>query len=58
MYVGYLILSCNFFSEPQWSDWAYCSPGLSVCGIQTRVEPQHIANDDAGLSDLVLFCCD
>ncbi|XP_050686033.1 vitelline membrane outer layer protein 1 homolog isoform X3 [Eriocheir sinensis] len=39
----------------QWGTWAYCSPGLTVMGIQTFVDEGDIG-DDSGLTDVRLFC--
>ncbi|ROT83243.1 vitelline membrane outer layer 1-like protein [Penaeus vannamei] len=40
-----------------WGSWARCSPGGTLCGLQTRVEHDDVLNDDAGLCDVVAFCC-
>ncbi|XP_076041777.1 vitelline membrane outer layer protein 1-like [Oratosquilla oratoria] len=45
-------------SNSHWSFWTSCSWGLRICGVQSRVEPEHVLDDDAGLTDLIFFCCD
>merc|ERR1712168_784637 len=40
-----------------WGSWARCTPGKVVCGLQTRVEDEDVLNDDAGMCDVVIYCC-
>ncbi|CAL4078093.1 unnamed protein product [Meganyctiphanes norvegica] len=40
-----------------WGTWAYCSAGQRVCGLQTRIEPEQVTGDDAGMVDMKLDCC-
>ncbi|XP_037775913.1 vitelline membrane outer layer protein 1 homolog [Penaeus monodon] len=40
-----------------WGLWARCSAGGTLCGLQTRVEHDDVLNDDAGLCDVIVFCC-
>ncbi|XP_045594035.1 vitelline membrane outer layer protein 1-like [Procambarus clarkii] len=40
-----------------WSLWAECSGTSRICGLQTRVEPDETFTDDAGVCDLIMFCC-
>lgn len=40
-----------------WSSWATCSTGLRICGLETRVEHESTVSDDAGATDVTMFCC-
>ncbi|XP_071518501.1 vitelline membrane outer layer protein 1 homolog [Panulirus ornatus] len=40
-----------------WGSWARCSPNNRICGHQSRLEPEHVIDDDAGITDVVMFCC-
>jgi hypothetical protein len=45
------------WNEGEWSVWAQCPQGNAVCGLQTRVEPPQVADDDTAVTDINLFCC-
>ncbi|KAK8385983.1 hypothetical protein O3P69_010615 [Scylla paramamosain] len=40
-----------------WGEWSACPKDSAICGIQTRYNKPTIAVDDAGVSDMLLFCC-
>ena len=40
-----------------WGLWRACSAGNKVCGLQVRLEDDHLLDDDAGVTDVVVFCC-
>ncbi|XP_068230528.1 vitelline membrane outer layer protein 1 homolog [Palaemon carinicauda] len=37
--------------------WASCTGTNRICGIQTQVEAETTFTDDAGMCDLIMFCC-
>ncbi|KAK8396509.1 hypothetical protein O3P69_005510 [Scylla paramamosain] len=39
-----------------WGTWRACS-AAKVCGLQVRLEDNHPLDDDAGVTDAVIFCC-
>merc|ERR1712179_61289 len=39
-----------------WTNWAMCSPGYYIMGIKTMVEDAIAFEDDAALTNMVLFC--
>nr|QPO25078.1 vitelline membrane outer layer protein [Callinectes arcuatus]UST29541.1 vitelline membrane outer layer 1 [Callinectes toxotes] len=39
-----------------WGTWRACTSG-KVCGLQVRLEDNHPLEDDAGITDAVIFCC-
>lgn len=41
----------------EWGSWASCTSGNKICGLQVRLEDDHIADDDAGVSDVIMYCC-
>ncbi|KAK7073138.1 hypothetical protein SK128_005177 [Halocaridina rubra] len=41
----------------EWGSWAFCTTGLRICGIETRVERDTTLTDDAGVVDLIMYCC-
>ncbi|XP_050686034.1 vitelline membrane outer layer protein 1 homolog [Eriocheir sinensis] len=41
----------------EWGAWANCSVGNKICGLQVRLEDDHLVEDDAGVSDVIMFCC-
>ncbi|KAL7637229.1 UNVERIFIED_CONTAM: hypothetical protein RMT77_011941 [Armadillidium vulgare] len=46
----------NKFSS-EWGPLATCPSGTKVCGLQTRVDAINLFDDDAGLCDVILYCC-
>ncbi|KAG0716862.1 Vitelline membrane outer layer protein 1 [Chionoecetes opilio] len=40
-----------------WGLWKACSPGNKVCGLETRLQDGHTLEDDAGLTDVIMYCC-
>ncbi|KAK3848777.1 hypothetical protein Pcinc_044442 [Petrolisthes cinctipes] len=40
----------------EWGTFVYCSPGMKVAGIRTVVDQGHTFGDDAGLTDVTLYC--
>lgn len=41
----------------EWGSWATCSEGNRICGLEVRLEDDHPLDDDAGLTDIITFCC-
>merc|ERR1712002_135496 len=40
-----------------WGSWTECSSGLKICGIEIRLEHTSPVDDDAGVTDAIMFCC-
>lgn len=51
-----LLRSAKTRDYGDWGMWRACSSG-KVCGLQVRLEDNHPLDDDAGITDVVIFCC-
>ncbi|KAK8396507.1 hypothetical protein O3P69_005509 [Scylla paramamosain] len=40
-----------------WGTWQACSVGNKICGLQVRLQNNHPLEDDAGVTDVNMFCC-
>lgn len=40
----------------QWSE--RCPQGSAICGLQTRIDDYNTNNDNTGLNDMKLICCE
>ncbi|XP_045136542.1 vitelline membrane outer layer protein 1 homolog [Portunus trituberculatus] len=41
----------------EWGEWSACPKDSAICGIQTQYNKPTTAVDDAGVCDMLLFCC-
>ncbi|KAK4309577.1 hypothetical protein Pmani_018800 [Petrolisthes manimaculis] len=53
-----IAISAQIRDYGEWGMWGKCSPGNKICGHESRVEPESTLSDDAGLVDVIMFCCD
>ncbi|XP_042217547.1 vitelline membrane outer layer protein 1 homolog isoform X2 [Homarus americanus] len=51
-----IFLTTKITDDGVWSSWASCTGNNRICGHQSRVQTNSIA-DDAGLCDVIMFCC-
>ncbi|MPC85430.1 hypothetical protein E2C01_080206 [Portunus trituberculatus] len=40
-----------------WGTWQACSEGNKICGLQVRLQNNHPLEDDAGVTDVDMYCC-
>ncbi|XP_071537831.1 vitelline membrane outer layer protein 1-like [Panulirus ornatus] len=46
------------FPLGKWSVWSECPIGSMVCGLKLRYENPVLTADDAGTTDILMYCCD
>lgn len=40
-----------------WGEWSVCPRESAICGMRTQYEAPSFTIDDAGVCDMLLFCC-